>query len=211
MAQVWVRTHSITSMLYAHCGRCVSWLSLFDDSTFLSLSSTSSLLSPCPSFCPWNSSSRMWWTNSMGTTANECLGTVAEYDPLTGSEPNDYHITEGLWTLHPGILGGAAVPELLRPRWLTSPSARRSLMRAEDEPVTFKKKVCRPVCRCPPVMIERWDPLWTIWLSSFECSRNSETQLRKRAKKDSSGTTKRADSRWLWSRFENTNPRPIMA
>ena len=28
MAQVWVRTHSITSMLHAHCGRCVWLLSL---------------------------------------------------------------------------------------------------------------------------------------------------------------------------------------
>ena len=28
------------------------------------------------------------------TLANEDLGTLAEYDPLTGNEPNDYHITE---------------------------------------------------------------------------------------------------------------------
>ena len=36
----------------------------------------------------------MWWTNSLCTLANEDLGTLAEYDPLTGYEPNDYHITE---------------------------------------------------------------------------------------------------------------------
>ena len=30
---------------------------------------------------------------------------------------------------------------------MTSPSARRSLMRAVDEPITLKKKVCRLVCR----------------------------------------------------------------
>ena len=36
----------------------------------------------------------MWWTNSLYTSANEDLGTFAEYDPLTGYEPNDYHITE---------------------------------------------------------------------------------------------------------------------
>ena len=52
---------------------------------------------------------------------------------------------------------------------MTSPSARRSLhhcsprsekmMRAVDEPITLKKKVCRPVCRRPSVMIERRDPL----------------------------------------------------
>ena len=65
MAKVWVRT----SMLHAHF---VSDCPLFDDSTFL-----------CPSFCPSTSSSRMWWTNSLCTSANEDLGTLAEYDPLT--------------------------------------------------------------------------------------------------------------------------------
>ena len=32
--------------------------------------------------------------NSLCTLANENLGTLAEYDPLTGCEPNDFHITE---------------------------------------------------------------------------------------------------------------------
>ena len=50
------------------------------------------LLSSCPSSCQSTSSSRMWWTNSLCTLANEDLGTLAEYDPLTGYEPNDYHI-----------------------------------------------------------------------------------------------------------------------
>ena len=36
----------------------------------------------------------MWWTNSLCTSVNEDLGTLAEYDPLTGYEPNDYHISE---------------------------------------------------------------------------------------------------------------------
>ena len=36
----------------------------------------------------------MWWTNSLCTSATEDLGTLAEYDPLTGYEPNDYHISE---------------------------------------------------------------------------------------------------------------------
>ena len=43
---------------------------------------------------------------------------------------------------------------------MKSPSARRSLMRAEDEPITLKKKACRPVCRRQSVMIERRDPLF---------------------------------------------------
>ena len=42
---------------------------------------------------------------------------------------------------------------------MTLPSARRSLMRAEDEPITLKNKVCRLVCRRPSVMIQREDPL----------------------------------------------------
>ena len=36
----------------------------------------------------------MWWTNSLCTSANEDLGTLPEFDPLTGYEPNDYHISE---------------------------------------------------------------------------------------------------------------------
>ena len=36
----------------------------------------------------------MWWTNSLCTPADEDLGTLAEYDPPTGYEPNDYHISE---------------------------------------------------------------------------------------------------------------------
>ena len=35
----------------------------------------------------------MWWTNSLCNFFNEDLGTLAEYDPLTGYEPNDYHIS----------------------------------------------------------------------------------------------------------------------
>ena len=36
----------------------------------------------------------MWRTNSLCTLANEDLGTFAEYDPLTGHEPDDCHISE---------------------------------------------------------------------------------------------------------------------
>ena len=36
----------------------------------------------------------MWWTNSLCTSVNEDLGTLAEYDPLTGCDPKDYHISE---------------------------------------------------------------------------------------------------------------------
>ena len=36
----------------------------------------------------------MWWTNSLCTSADKDLGTLAEYHSLTGYEPNDYHISE---------------------------------------------------------------------------------------------------------------------
>ena len=36
----------------------------------------------------------MWRKNPLCTPANEDLGTLAEYDPLTGYEPNDHHISE---------------------------------------------------------------------------------------------------------------------
>ena len=71
---------------------CSFWLS--STTPFSSLRSPSSFLSSCPSSCPTTSSSRMWWTNSLCFLANEDLGTFAEYDPVTGYEPNDYHITE---------------------------------------------------------------------------------------------------------------------
>ena len=36
----------------------------------------------------------MWGTSTLRTLADEDLGTLAEYDPPTGYEPNDYHISE---------------------------------------------------------------------------------------------------------------------
>ena len=36
----------------------------------------------------------MWWTNSLCTPTNEDLCTLAEYDPLTGYEPNEYPSVE---------------------------------------------------------------------------------------------------------------------
>ena len=51
----------------------------------------------------------MWWTNSLCTPANEDLGTLAEYDPLTGYEPNDYHTSLNRTS---GIHRRKRVPEL---------------------------------------------------------------------------------------------------
>ena len=66
--------------LHAH-----AWLKSCVCSALSSLCSPSSLLSSCPSSCPSTSSSRMWWTNSLCTLANEDLRTLAEYDSLTVS------------------------------------------------------------------------------------------------------------------------------
>ena len=79
-------------MSHLHALMCLFWLS--STTPLSSLCWPSSLLSSCSFSCPSTSSSTMWLTNSMYTLANEDVGTLAEYDPFTGYEPNDYHITE---------------------------------------------------------------------------------------------------------------------
>ena len=61
---------------------------------------------------------------------------------------------------------------------MTSPSARRSLTRADDEPITLKKKACRPVCRRQSVMIERGDCSFDSQVSSVQETQrhNSESE-----------------------------------
>ena len=54
---------------------------------------------------------------------------------------------------------------------MTSPSARRSLTRAEDEPITLKKKACCPVCCRQSVTIERGDPLFAHLVHKFRASK----------------------------------------
>ena len=90
MAQVWVRTHHIHAS-------CALWslclITLSSTTPFSSPSCPSSFLSPCPSFCPSTSSSRMWYTTSL-CTPTEDLGTLAENEPPADYEPNEYHIKE---------------------------------------------------------------------------------------------------------------------
>ena len=94
---------------------------------------------------------------------------------------------------------------------MTSPSVRRSLMRAEDEPISLKKEACRPVCRRRQwVMIERWNPLFAVTYVTSKVTKFRDKTLKtnrlglfwtdKGSK--SSLTAKR--------RFENTNSRLIM-
>ena len=147
---------------------CLFWLSA--TSPLSSLRCPSSLLSSCPFSCPSTSSSTMWWTNSLCTLANEDLGTLAEYDPLTGYEPNDFHISEATepYIQESSVENGS--PNDLEYNDVT-PSARRSLhhctprsekmMRAVDEPITLKTKVCCPVSRRPSVSDRTGRPV--VW------------------------------------------------
>ena len=96
----------------------------------------------------------MWWTNSLCTLANEDLGTLAEYDPLTGYEPNDNHFTEATEhhiqesSVENGSPNDFEYDDVTISLHHCSPRSEK-MMRAVDEPVTLKKKVCRPVCRRP--------------------------------------------------------------
>ena len=51
-------------------------------------------------------------------------------------------------------------------------------MRAEDEPVTLKKKACRSVCRSQSVMIERRDPLFALTQVTRKVTKFRDTTLR---------------------------------
>ena len=66
-------------------------------------------------------------------------------------------------------------------------------MRAEDEPITLKKKACRPVCRRQSVMIERGNLLFADLCRAPKKLR--DTTLRMNRLGNSPGATKRADSR----------------
>ena len=59
---------------------------------------------------------------------------------------------------------------------MTSPSARRSQMLAEDEPITLKK-ACHPVCRRQSVMKERGDPLFAQVSSAQKNLRDTPLRL----------------------------------
>ena len=68
-------------MRHLHALMLCVWFST--TSHFSSSCCLSSLLSSCFSSWPLSSSSTLWRTNSLCTSANEDLGTLAEYDPLT--------------------------------------------------------------------------------------------------------------------------------
>ena len=103
MAQVWVRTHVIPSMLHVSCVIwcvCLIYHIFYDTSIYSIFLTVPSLLSPCPSFCPSTSSSRMWWTNPLCNSAED-LGTLAENEPHTKYRGKIGHVQQTLhswWT-----------------------------------------------------------------------------------------------------------------
>ena len=74
------------------CALCALLL-ISSISPFTSSPSSSSLWSPCCSYCPTPSTSLMSWINTLRTSADD-LGTLAENEPPTAYEPNDHFITE---------------------------------------------------------------------------------------------------------------------
>ena len=167
--------------------------------------SSSSLWSPCCSFCPTPSTSTMSWTNTLRTSAED-LGTLAENEPPTGYEPNDHFITEAYVEYTQESTGEQRSTNETSTS-TTSPSARRSLTRAEDEPITLKKKACRPVCRRQSVMIERRDPLFVDLCRAPKKLRDTTLEVNR-----SGLSWKDKGSRFsltVKQRFENTNSRLI--
>ena len=110
----------------------------------------------------------MWWTNALHTLANEDFGTLAEYDALTGYEPNDLHISE---TTELFIQESSSENASLNSHdleyddctigiALSSPLfAQEREDAAVDKLVTLLTKVCRPVSRRLSVMLEQGDLL----------------------------------------------------
>ena len=162
---------------------------------FTSSPSSSSLWSPCCSYCLTPSTSMMSWINTLRTSAEDLApwprtSLPQVMSPTTAS-------SQRLMSNTPRSPRASNV-SLMTSNTMTRPSARRCLTRAKDEPIALKKKACRLVCRRQSVMIERWD------LTCVERPRNSETHFWKRTDQDSPGATKRADSLWPSSRDSKT-------
>ena len=90
----------------------------------------------------------MWRTKTLCTLADEDLGTIAEYDPLTGYEP-ELNIQESSGENrslnshgieYDGYTIGIALPSPLF-------TQEREEQRAVDTLTTLLTKVCRPVSR----------------------------------------------------------------
>ena len=82
------------------------------------------------------------------------------------------------------------------------------MTRAEDEPITLKKKACRPACRRKSVMIEWGNPLFADFCRAPKKLR--DTTLRMNRLRLSWSDKESRFSLTVKRRFENTNSRLIM-
>ena len=114
----------------------------------------------------------MWWTNSLCTSANEDLGTLAEYDPLTGYEPNDYHISE---TTEPYIQESSGENGSLND--LGHCALFTAVHQQREDAASLMTKVCRPVSRHLSV-IERGNRSGTVSFADHKRQRKSARQHR---------------------------------
>ena len=89
--------------------------------------------------------------NTLRTSAED-FGTLAENDSSTGYESNDHFTKEAYVEYTQESSGEQQFPDDFDYDDVT---IGQTLMRAKDEPITLKKKACRPVCRRQSVMIER--------------------------------------------------------
>ena len=119
--------------------------------------------------------------NTLRTSAED-FGTLAENDSSTGYESNDHFTKEAYVEYTQESSGEQQFPDDFDYDDVT---IGQTLMRAKDEPITLKKKACRPVCRRQSVMIERGKPcclpiqVERRWVLKSECvsCKNSEKIL----------------------------------
>ena len=182
-----------------------SWLkfvSPFTSSTYPFISSpiSSSLSFSCSScyFTPSVSLSLI----TCPRTSTEELGTLAKKNSSTGCwEPNDTSLRR-LMLSTPRSPQASSV-SLMTWTTMAQLSVRLSSTRAEDEPITLKKKVCRLVCRRHQVMIERRNPWFVATHVTSKVEKFRDKTL-KANRFDSPGSTKRANPRWLSSEDQKT-------
>ena len=107
----------------------------------------------------------MWGTSTLRTLANEDLGTLAENDPLTGYEPNDFHIsvtTDMFIRVSSGDKRSLNLHDLEFDDYTIGMALSSPLFTQVREDAASRRqayhsptKVCRPVSRRLSVMLEQ--------------------------------------------------------
>ena len=160
----------------------------------------------------------MWWTNSLCTPRNEDLGTLAEYDPLTGYEPNDYHISEATEPYiqessgENGSLNDLEYDDATICIALSSPlftqereddASRRRAYHSDDEGLSSSQS--------SSVGHRTGDPLWNSLTHKFQTSEKNRATAQKMSKSGFFWNDKKSRfSLIVEQRFENTSSRLIL-